>query len=894
MPERLQAWARAIAKLTARRPAPVLLALTLITLLAGALAEHLQLRMSWTDLLPADDENVLAYREIQSRFPDPSIIVTLSGSRDSTVAMAEELQPRLEKLSLLYNVQGRLPADFFFDQGWLLQKPRDLDRAMRIYAEPDLLGALGGLNDDLEGEYQDQEENIRRDEAEISRSMLGLHRSLEILDAAMAGDGRADAGEAADATLLGEPWNLSLDRRMLLISCYPRAKITEVDQVMETVNAVQSIVDEVAAKHPGVKAGMAGMATISRDEMNSVGLYTQLLGLAALLLIYLLLVRAFRGWIIPLLALLPILAGIIWNAALLQLLFGSLNIFSMMMMLVLLGLGIDFSIHFVSRYFEERRRGHETEEAIAHMLSGTGKGVFTGALTTAAAFFALVFSDTRGVMEFGVAAGSGVLLTLIAVFLAEPALLVLRERRFARGDREHGAVTATRADWPTLGRLARWSWRHYIVVLLIFIALGLWARWSSGRTAFEYNFLNLEAKGLSSVRLTYEIPDRFGLSDQAAWLLSPDPEAARRSKESLRKLSTVGEVLAVSDVVPPPGRRDERLPKLEAFRRKLEEKRRREASAGELSDEIDRLWDNLDLMSNLAFQAGLDRIVQVLDDLTGYDSSTDRSDSTAVLPSLIRRLGEQGADEKLASFDSLFSRALRSRLESLTTPEIPSVDKLPESLRRAFLPIDGGPGFLTYVTPRRILWNRPDLDRFLEQTSGVAPHLVSTQQLIIVMLESTLRDGGRGAKLAMLIIAVLLLIHFRSARGLLAAVPLLGGALLMLGLMHLLGMKYNYLNLIAVPIILGIGIDDGVHALQRFDEEQGDAGERIGKAFSHVGRPILLTSLTTMIGFGSVAFYSMRGMSSFGRVLFMGVGACFLTTVLILPAVLRLFSGRRK
>ena len=92
-----------------------------------------------------------------------------------------------------------------------------------------------------------------------------------------------------------------------------------------------------------------------------------------------------------------------------------------------------------------------------------------------------------------------------------------------------------------------------------------------------------------------------------------------------------------------------------------------------------------------------------------------------------------------------------------------------------------------------------------------------------------------------------------------------------------------------MPIILGIGIDDGVHALHRFRGEAGSGPARIYDSFRFIGRAILLTSLTTMIGFGSVAFYEMRGMAGFGIVLFMGVGACFVATVLVLPPLLRVF-----
>jgi predicted RND superfamily exporter protein len=175
----------------------------------------------------------------------------------------------------------------------------------------------------------------------------------------------------------------------------------------------------------------------------------------------------------------------------------------------------------------------------------------------------------------------------------------------------------------------------------------------------------------------------------------------------------------------------------------------------------------------------------------------------------------------------------------------------------------------------------------------VNPDVIGTEKLIIIMNDETLADGKEASLLALAVIAALLLLHFRGPVGLLALLPLAVGSLAMLGLMYVLGIKYNYINLIAAPIILGIGIDDGVHALHRFREEAGAGLERVTRSFRFVGRAILLTSLTTMIGFGSVAFYEMRGMASFGHVLFMGVGLCFVATVLVLPAVLRVATRGR-
>ena len=108
----------------------------------------------------------------------------------------------------------------------------------------------------------------------------------------------------------------------------------------------------------------------------------------------------------------------------------------------------------------------------------------------------------------------------------------------------------------------------------------------------------------------------------------------------------------------------------------------------------------------------------------------------------------------------------------------------------------------------------------------------------------------------------------------------------MLGFMYVFRMKYNYMNLIATPIILGIGIDDGVHALHRYCGEAGNGPKRVCDSFRLVGKAILLTSATTMLAFGSLVFSVWPGFASLGVAMFIGVGTCFLSTIVILSGII--------
>ncbi|MFC1627814.1 RND family transporter [Gemmatimonadota bacterium] len=907
-------WVDFLTGLALRHSRWMLVGVGIVTLISLVLVEHLVIRMNWTDLLPESNQPAMRYREIGERFGEASIAVVLEGDRDSIVKMAEELEPRLAGMEELRNVFGKMPTEFIRDHGFALVRPEQFDRMLDMFTDWSLTGAIRGINDDYESEYTSSEANMSRDEIDIARSMLGITRSLELISRSLSGEGTPEMmAEAADAFSVGEPWMLSLDRQMLIITCTPVVSFNEIDLIIATVAEVEETMYEVSVRHPDVHASLTGIAKISQDEMHSVGIYTQLLSLVALILIYLLLAKSFSGKGLPLLALAPLMVGIFWALGALKIIYGSLNIMTAMMMLVLIGLGIDFSIHLVTRYREEMGLGSGMEKALKVMLGGSGVGVITGATTTALAFLTLMVGDTRGVHEFGVAAGLGVILTLVAVFLMLPSLLVIRERRLARkiesgskpesekelsGTTEPPVLVGPASDgYQWIGRIAAFGYRHPGLSLALVILILATSGWASRHTAFEYDFLELEAKGLRSVELQREIPERFGMSEHAAWLITDSIEESRALKEEFRNLPQVGGVDAISDYLVSAEQLADYTPKLIAFRDRTlnrEIPAWRSGDGAVLAIEIDRLWDNLDLMSNLAFTAGLDRIVKVIDHVTGVDSETGETDQSALLPTISSQLDAGVSDLLARPFAEAWAERLHENLVQMSNPASIDIGELPENIKRAYIP-HTGEGYLLNIIPRDYLFEKSSMERFSEQTEAVDADVISTEKLFLVMMEETLADGRKAALLALIVIALLLIIHFRGPLGLLAMTPLVVGATSMLGLMYVLGMEYNYINLIAVPIILGIGIDDGVHALHRFHEERGEGVERVSRSFRMVGKAILLTSVTTMIGFGSVGIYEMRGMASFGQVLAMGVGTCFLATIFVLPPLLRIFyPGRRK
>jgi predicted RND superfamily exporter protein len=201
--------------------------------------------------------------------------------------------------------------------------------------------------------------------------------------------------------------------------------------------------------------------------------------------------------------------------------------------------------------------------------------------------------------------------------------------------------------------------------------------------------------------------------------------------------------------------------------------------------------------------------------------------------------------------------------------------------------------FLVTIFPAGNIWQDAEfLNRFADEIESVNEHTTGMPPVFRALIEIIGRDGRIAALLTIGIMFILLCVDFRHPGYALAAlIPLTAGVFWMVGLMHLLGLQLTVVNVMGIPLIIGIGIDDGVHILHRWISE-GKSNIRI--VFASTGKAILLTSLTTMLGFGSLIFSIWRGFGQLGAALFIGVAACFLTTVLFLSGILWFMSRKNR
>ena len=941
---------KTLAKWHAIHPWRMLVLVILLTIVFAGFAGKLTVTMQTSDLMPANDPKVVEYNKILDEFVTATnLVVVVQGDEERIKSFADELAPRILKLrdsanndryrdeisklqekigelktkenqeSKIFELQAKIKdlekridmqlfqrvdykaeVDFLRNHLLMLIKADDLKNTKDIFMDPNLTELVRNLNNSMEKEYVGKEESISTREKEdgavqfldgIQNLVLELKRAVK-----EGGISESVVQDSADRLLLGEPYMLSYDKTTLLLIAIPNFTIMDRDLLMVGTEAVQEIVDDLSVEHPDVKAGLSGSIAREHDEQIYGQRSMSYSSLIALVVILILLIVSFRMWVAPVFAIGTLIVGVVWAMGAAWLAVGQLNMMTSMMAVVLLGLGIDFAIHMISGFTEWRAAGDSIAIALEKTFLKSGKGIITGALTTACAFLTLIISQARGMREMGIVIGVGLLSILLTTVFCLPVMLVFRERRVdkRRAQKKESAVIRRDISFHFLGRMGEWLSRKYVFTIVAFIVVSVFLGWSASHMSFDHNYMNIEPKGLASITLTDTILEKFDLSIEYALILADSVDESREFAEESRDKSTVAFTDDISVYLPSEEQQTARIPHIHDVRENIEATPVQTSvepdELPELTSEIERLEMNVMEMQDMAYLGGQDKVDNKCKEIVGDPENPDLGN---IMQDFLEILEEDNpsATAGMSQFQQHFASYFRDSVMTMSSTAPIELDELPVTILDRYSNMKRDQ-FMVTVFPAGNIWeNKAFNDRFVEDMESVSERATGMPPLFTALIKIFGRDGRNAILLTLVLVFILLSVDFQSPRyALMAMIPLAFGMLWMLGFMHLFGMKINIVNIIGLPLIVGIGIDDGVHIMHRWKLE---GKGKIRTVFSSTGKAIFLTSLTTMFAFGSLVFSIFRGWASFGAALFLGVGACFLTTVFILPGIIGLVERKK-
>lgn len=875
-----------------------------LSLLSVWLGLGVELRTSRSELAPAGDPDQARWERLLGEYKASQLVIACVESSGSSATQAEEIEAFTDRLAASFAADPRVASVFHrLDTDWIdahavhmlpVGARRTIESALgsdyefvgRMLEQAGFTGWNRMLRERIEGSHATVE---RLDGASQSAEILARYFELQrqFLEAP---DATSRAWTSASAWVLfggerrarlGRGYLASHDGEARFIVITPAESDDSLPVLRSLMSALRGRAADATAEAPDFRVAFTGTPAMTVEEMASIRADSWRSSAIALVAVTLLTLTAFRWKMHALLVLAALAMGVLWSFGAVRLELGYLNLITSAFISTLIGVGVAYGIHPVSEYELEGAHTLDPDRAVARAFGRTDRAVGFAGLTTAVAFFSILLMQFRGFAELGLVAGVGVLLCLVAALCALPSMLLIYGRRRRRRDAGMPARSASGLDRLWLDGLAgRITARPRLVVVIASLLTVAAAVLVSGGIAFNSNILDLLPRDAEALRYQRRVTLDSDLSPVFNFVVADGLDALRAMQERAEKEPTIARFESALPFLADPtaaqqlvvwAERIEALPAVAGS----------PLSRAELRDSLTAVESSLADAADDAFAAGQGELAATLDRAR---TEADRA----------RRIVQDAGQEMPAAWEE-GERRLRRWLDetraaatrSLRT-EAPRAGRLPEWLQRRYFTDSGQP--LGFLYPAVDVFDPDQLERYIAASLRVSETSIGFPFMFHKMSQRITSGFYRAVSAGAALVFVILLLDFRRLRhALLAALPLGIGMLWTLGLMRLLGISFNFANIVAVPLIVGVGIDNGVHILHRMRSE-GMAS--IESVLRHAGRAILISSLTTMAGFGSLALASHRGMASLGTMLFIGVGACLLASLIVLPNLMVLLHGR--
>lgn len=688
--------------------------------------------------------------------------------------------------------------------------------------------------------------------------------------------------------MIAEKEYLSYDHgRTLLVMASPGEREHDAASPYSgTLVKIRGILADLHAQNPTVSIGLTGEPVLNDDEMQTAAKDVTYASIITFVLIVLLFAVSYKEYARPGWAILVLIMAVVWCFAATMFVVGHLNILTNAFVPMVLGLGIDFGIQIMGRYEEELGRGLSIQDALTATLEHTGVAVITGGSTTAAAFYSMCLSDFKGLAELGAICGTSMVLCILAYLVLLPAIYVLRDRKRPAAELQSAEIAAESHFTAAFNtRIVR----HPYIVLAIGGVVTVVCLFSLRTIRFDYNLLNMQNQKLESVRVEKALLKELGSSSIYASITVDNIDQARAVTEQLESLPTVKEVQSIANLLP-----DRQEQKLAIIRRivgslqgvKLDTDVAVKIDIAKARHDVSALLaSSREAREQAAMYAGTSRMareaVETFKLLIPPLERAEKAMSTLSDDELALRLNRYQAD--------VFGRMQRGLawLKNAETRQPITLEDVPLPLRQRFIGNHGK--LLLQIYAKNDIWDREPLVAFVNDVQSVDKNVTGTPIQNYAYIDLLRVSYQKAASWAFVAIVVLILLHFRSIiSAALAILPLALGVIWTLGIMGLFHIKFNPANIMTLPMLLGIGVAYGVYTTDRFREVG-----RMEIFSTSTGKAIVLSALTTLFGFASMLISDYRGLFSLGLVMTIGVLACLVTSLGLLPQILKLLEKKQ-
>jgi len=679
--------------------------------------------------------------------------------------------------------------------------------------------------------------------------------------------------EALSAVMEGRPYQLSWQQLMMdkqtglgitkrFIIVTPQLNFQELLPAEKAIAAIKAVTAEATAGDlAGVQVRMTGEVVLEHEEMATLSNSMQIAGYASMFLVCATLWFAYRSFKLMFATFFSLTLGLVLSLGFATVAIGHLNLISIAFAVLFIGMGDAYSSHFCLRYRELVLRGESQRDALRDTLTSCGASLILCTFTAAIGLYAFIPTNYVGVSELGVIAGTSMFIALFTTFTVLPALMKIMPLRISRNQKPRTGQSIILSNWPLrYARRIRW-----ITVLLALVSLGLLTQ-----VSVDFNPINVRDPNTESVQTYKYLLQYKDTSPMTLSSLAGSEQEALEKKSRFEKLPSVDKVTTLLDFIPEDqeaklaiiedlalvlGTRLENFPapaqggasieSLEELQAKIQEQLAKgeggNADLLELSESLDLFMDYVDSLPEEAQQTALDKLQSAL---------------LGTLPATLEKL--------------------KHSLEA----EPVSLDSLPAHIKERWLGKNGL--YRVQISPKKDLNELENLREFIQEAQKVDPDVTDLPVTYLESMNEVVRAFQEAFGIALIAITVLLLAIQRNIKDtLLVLLPLLLASLFTAAATVIFNVPFNFANIIALPLLFGLGVDSGIHMAHRLHYLDPSEENLLGSSES---QGVFYGALTTIFSFSSLAFTAHRGTASMGILLSVGLLMTLVCALVVLPA----------
>ncbi len=623
-------------------------------------------------------------------------------------------------------------------------------------------------------------------------------------------------------------YSFSKDGHDLLMLVKPDKNPTDMAYTEELFGTFGEIERDIKAEKEfsDVTVEYTGNHAMVYYDLKTIKRDLKVTGLFAFLVVLLLFFLTFKRISFLIFVALSLNFGVVWTTGFIGFTLGHITIVTAIYAAILNGLGVDFSLHFYNRFLEEINSRKNLEGALETTFSHVGPAVFNGALTTIFAFFAMCFSQFRGLVELGLIGGVGIMMILITSFTVLPALLV-RYIKIRGGRFSYPFV-------PSLGteRIGYFVVRNRRIIVISALLITAVMGYEASRITFQSDINKSKPKNNPAIIVKERLQQNIGTNFFPVIVYA-------KGTDLNTLLSLTEEAQGILEAHP----------------------------------------DIALVEGPSAYLPSLRRQEENLDRLKEVDLERSRS---YLHESLVRNGFNP---EKFRSFEDTLSEFSRGKVSPITYGDLAGTSVA--DLVGLYIQKEKDTWSVSiFAYPRPGKWD-DDIDHSIAKKIKEKSPLLSIASFSMVVAEmrkSVIHDFYLTIIIAAIAVFITIYVLMRDIRGVLYCMTALAmGVVWMLGLIGLLGLSLDFANITVTPMVIGLGIDYSVHIYYRY-KEKGQGG--VVWAISHTGKAILMTALTTVAGYGSLFLAHYTPMNSIGYLSVLGIICCLATTYIVMPAFL--------